>query len=417
MDAKKIRIVVVDPLISGAYLADTLKRFSVETIVIYTLADALSEHERKVRIRPELFAQAIYFSPQTDDLSVLVEKVRALKVDYILYGCESTVDITDQLTHLLGVPYGNNPATSSERWDKYDMQEAVKKAHLPHIFQMKVLARTLSVQQMAELKAWHFPVIAKPSNGAVSIGVKVLASIDALKSYLKLAPEKSLAVNIEDYVVQELLIGDEYFVDTFSALKQHVVVSVQRYCKTSVNGHPIYRYVEMIDPSSVEYQVAREYVLKVLDAVELENGFSHTELCLTANGPRLIEVNPRISGALGFVNKLAEKTVGTSQPQVLAEFLKSGQLNLTPRKLQAYGRVVLLQNWLPRTIGEMDVKKLRQLASYVEHLVLYPAGSTLNAPVSLLDTVAYVLLVNADQAQLETDYAQLQQWEENHELF
>ncbi|WP_255210538.1 ATP-grasp domain-containing protein [Methylogaea oryzae] len=41
----------------------------------------------------------------------------------------------------------------------------------------------------------------------------------------------------------------------------------------------------------------REYVFAVLDAVGFNDGASHTEIILSAEGPLLVEVNPRLVGA------------------------------------------------------------------------------------------------------------------------
>ena len=417
LEAKKKRALIIDPLVSAPYLAESIKRSDIEIIALYTRADQLSERERKIRICPELFTQTIYFSPASEKLEELAKQIRALDVDFIFSGCESSIPLTDQLLQLLDMPYKNNPTTSLARCDKYHMQEALKRVGLPSIAQMIIASRTLLPQQISELKEWPFPLLAKPRDGAGSAGVKTVHSLAELQTHLKNAPTRALSTEINDFVLQELLVGDEYFVDTFSALGQHAIVSVQRYRKTDFQGHAIYRYCEIVDPQSCEYKIASEYVISVLNAVELANGFAHTELFLTATGPRLIEVNPRISGALGFPNKMAEKTVGISQPQALTEFLTNGSLNLAERQLTAYGRVVFLQNWHPRVIGELNVAKLRELPSYVEHRTLHPSGTVLGMPSSLPDTVAYVLLVNPDQGQLIKDYEQLKYWEEHDELF
>jgi biotin carboxylase len=50
-------------------------------------------------------------------------------------------------------------------------------------------------------------------------------------------------------------------------------------------------------PNRSEFDAIERYLFTVLDAVEFDWGAAHTEMLLTAEGPRLIEINPRLVGA------------------------------------------------------------------------------------------------------------------------
>jgi hypothetical protein len=53
-----------------------------------------------------------------------------------------------------------------------------------------------------------------------------------------------------------------------------------------------------------------EWVARVLDVVEFEQGFAHVEFVLTQDGPHLVEINPRIGGAL--VGEALCRNLGTN---------------------------------------------------------------------------------------------------------
>lgn len=406
-------IAFVDPIISPVYLAEMLRLSQIKTVAIFSLK--LSAEEKKLRMRPEVFDEVIYCDENTD-LVIVAEQLKKLKVQYVFYGYEASVKFTDLLAKLVCPAFANDPATAQYRNDKYEMQEALKRQHIPAVKQIKINKNSL-MDHKIELQQWNFPIIVKPIHGSVSIGVKKCHSTLEIEEFLKTQEETLLhAVAAEEYVVQECLEGKECFVDTFSLAGKHYVVSVQYYEKTYYKDYPVYRYIGIVDPQTKEWQICCDYVLKVLAAVGLKNGFGHTELFLTAQGPRLIEVNPRISGTSGFTNKLAEQTLHVNQPQALVNVIAKLPYH-APNKLFATGRIAMLQNWESRKIGELNIALLQTLPSYIEHLVFKKAGAQLDSPKTLLDTVALVLLINKDETQLNKDYERLIAWEKAHELF
>lgn len=411
-----ITIAFIDPIISTTYLVEALKHKNLRLIAVYSLTD-LAPEEKTLRYKPELFDHVIYVDDKKNIVPI-AEQLKNLNVNYIFYGYEASVPLADKLSQLVCPKYANNPATSLFRLDKFHMQDILKEKSISHIHQMKIHNNNLVMEQLKELNDWNFPVIIKPTQGVLSIGVKKCFSVAEIAEFLNTQSHASLHSEevLEDFVAQECLSGDEYFVDTFSLEGRHYLVSVQRYEKINYEGSPIYRYFEVVDPISEEWKSCSEYVFKVLDAVELKNGFGHTELFLTSKGPILIEVNPRISGASGFPNIMTEETLKISQPKILLDQIFHQDYS-APSKLFKFGRIVCLQNWAPKKMGEFNVDLIKTLASYHSHLMLKKPGSFLGIPSTLGDTVAFVLLININNEALLEDYNKLIGWEQNQVLF
>lgn len=406
-------VAFIDPIISPVYLATELRRYSIKTVAIFTLVN-LSEEEKKIRFHPELFDQVLYVDMASIDSNQINEIVHQLKtwgVECILYGYEGSIAFADKLSQLVCPEFANNPQTSIQRFDKYEMQEALKKANLPSVNQIQL------THFITGLENWNFPVILKPNGGSASIGIKICHSVDEIDYFLKKNhPTLLHGTTAKSYIMQELLIGEEYIVDTFSLRGEHQVVSVHRYKKTIHEGYLICRYSEIVDPGSIEWKSCADYILGVLDVVGLKNGFGHSELFLTQKGPRLVEVNARISGAAGFVNKLSEKTLHFSQPAALFNALTK-QPHPPFLKMTQTGLIVCVQNWKPRKISTLNATLLSTLSSYKECVMLKTPGAYLTSPKTLLDTVAMVLLINKNKKTLMEDYAQLTEWEKNEMLF
>jgi biotin carboxylase len=414
MKNPSICVAFIDPIISPGYLVEQLHKNKIKVIAVYTLT-SLSASEKKLRFRPDLFDHVIYVKAKQTAASI-ASKLKALKTDYVFYGYEGSVIFTDQVSQLLCPAYSNNPKTQLARFNKYAMQVALQKARIPQVKQFQI-NKILTKAQQRILKRWKFPVIVKPTDGTGSVGVRECFTASEVKNFIQgKAHGMFHTKSAQHYVVQERLQGDEYFVDTSSFAGKHCVVSVQHYKKISFSGHPIYRYLGVVNPKSMAWKISAAYTLKVLNAAGIQNALVHTEIFLTPKGPRLIEINPRISGASGFANKIATYALGHNQPETLAKQLK-GQACQTSNKLMQYTRVVFLQSWQPHKMRSLNVKLLKKLAAYREHLLLKEPGTLLAIPETLLDTVGFVLLAHPKKKQLLADYHQLLEWEQKKRLF
>jgi biotin carboxylase len=87
--------------------------------------------------------------------------------------------------------------------------------------------------------------------------------------------------------------GDFVGVDTLSVDRRHRVIGLHR---KRMFEPPSFAMRGSSFSAEVPAEVER-YVLALLDAVGFDWGATHIELMLTREGPRLIEINPRLVGA------------------------------------------------------------------------------------------------------------------------
>jgi D-alanine-D-alanine ligase-like ATP-grasp enzyme len=86
-----------------------------------------------------------------------------------------------------------------------------------------------------------FPLVVKPTNTGGSFAVSRVNNILELKNYFTSHPD------LEKVVLQQLIVGDEYFVDTFSYKGIHHVVSIQKYAKQNHDGNDfLYRTSQLL---------------------------------------------------------------------------------------------------------------------------------------------------------------------------
>lgn len=396
--------IIVDPYISSRDLCVELSKNNIQPIAVLTNV-AISETEKSKRFPRDLFADCIEY--QDPDFLNLISKFNIVRV---LAGYDATVTIADEIAKKYNPQYANNPETSFCRSNKYEMQELIKKAGLNSVNQIKINESLLSEEQKKQLSSWKWPLITKPTNSLASVGVKRNLEMKDLELSIKLLKDfhPPLGEAVNEIIIQECLEGDEYFVDTVSLKGFHKVISVFRYNKILYNNMPIYRYAEIIDLNAEEALISIEYVKSVLSTLQLNNGFAHTEIFLTKEGPCLIEVNPRISGAYGFPNKLAWLANKRTQPDFLVRsILKPDEFIKYEKALPSllcHGLIVFVQAWRAGYLNPAIKDEFAKLSSFKELVLLRNKEEWVKPPENLYDTIGVMLLVNKNKTELLQDY-------------
>lgn len=160
-------------------------------------------------------------------------------------------------------------------------------------------ARVTSVAELRRFMAVHGgPCIVKPVAGAGSVGVTVLHQAhQAAESQgaFERAAARFDGVPDAGVVVERFHTGPQYSVEALSEAGEHQVLAVTRKYSHPENlvelGH-----VVPADLDGADLHACGELVARMLDALGIESGATHTELVLTGEGPRIIETHVRPAG-------------------------------------------------------------------------------------------------------------------------
>ncbi len=136
------------------------------------------------------------------------------------------------------------------------------------------------------------PCIVKPVAGEGSVGVAKVSALEGLPAALARLGEAALAAGV---IVEEFLVGDEFSVEAISVRGEHHIMAITKKYKDPET------FVEVghVVPAPLDAETAaaiRTYVRSILTAFNYRNCPSHTELMLTADGPRIIETHTRLGG-------------------------------------------------------------------------------------------------------------------------
>ena len=233
-----------------------------------------------------------------------------------VYGFTRVVSLAEQamvpvaqINELLGLP-GTRPEVARLFRDKWAMRQ-----HLAGSGPGAVAARLYEdAASLREFGADHgYPFVVKPVDATGGRGVlrvdgpeeaeEVARRIDELRRRADLPLAQIFP--LDRFVMEELVDGPEYSVETMSFDGRHVAVAVTEKLTAGFveAGHAVPARLAAADEAAVV-----DHVTGFLDAVGLRQGLAHTEVRLSAQGPRLIESHDRSPG--GRIMDLVEAACG-----------------------------------------------------------------------------------------------------------
>ncbi|MGC4807610.1 ATP-grasp domain-containing protein [Micromonospora sp. DT233] len=401
-------IAIVDGYSTGGALSRALCERGV-TCVHVRSKEVFADYFLKA-FRPDDYAVDLGF---VADRAELVRRLRAIGVDQVLAGTESGVTLADTLNHLLGTP-GNEIATVAARRDKSAMAQTVRAAGLA-----APIGRAFA--SVEEAAAWYAaiggPAVVKPLDSAGTDNVHFCRDVAQLRAACAqvLAGRTVYGVPNRRVLVQERLVGTEFYVNSVSHGGSHRIAEIWRYAKRPGPADaPIYDYEEPVDPGSPLAATIRDFVFAVLDALGVRASAAHTELMLTAAGPVLIETGARLGGSTlpDVVAKLSGVSQTLLQVQCLVEPAFFADFDDRAPRWSAAVRNVSLINPAPVAAQSPHWSaRLSELPTVVAVAATGAPGAPLAQTVDLVTAPGFVYLAAEDPAEVERDYRTLRRWE------
>jgi len=284
--------VLVDPVSTGRELAAAFREEGARVLHLYEAA-LRADHAVDTAPRTHLLTRTGPGAVQE-----AADLLRNEPVAAVIAASERGVLLADELAHVLGLPHHEQHLAAARR-DKELMVRALEAAGIP-------AARTRTVASVAELDealdAWGTapgtPMVIKPRDSAGSDGCTVVTSRAQAHAAVETTLLKSnlMGETNTDLLLQEYLTGTQYIVNTVSMAGRHLLTEVYRERIDTVGGAPVLRHIVSRPQLDEGERDLVDYVLRCLDALGIREGAAHTEVMLTAAGPRLVEVNSRIMG-------------------------------------------------------------------------------------------------------------------------
>ncbi|MGW8360716.1 ATP-grasp domain-containing protein [Streptomyces wedmorensis] len=233
----------------------------------------------------------------TDGLLPFVERAHeVLRFDGVVTSCDYYLRTAARIAGRLGLP-GPTPEAVENACRKDATRRVLAEAGLPG---PRFALCADWAETAAAARAIGYPLVLKPVDLCAGMFVRRVDDETALADAhraLAAFPVNARGQRRDPVVLlEELLDGPEVSVETVSYDGAVHVVGVT---DKSVGGEPAFietghMFPAALDPADAE--AAAETARRALKALGLDGVVAHTEIKLTADGPRLVEVNPRPAG-------------------------------------------------------------------------------------------------------------------------
>ena len=218
------------------------------------------------------------------------ETALANQVAHVLHlGQEATMLPVIEEAEALGLAV--NPAEAVRRLNDKALMRQLLAAHGLSPVRTAVAAAPDEVPALID--AFGYPAVVKPTRLAGSAAVRLVHGADDLRSWQH---EIATFGYRGPVVLEEYLEGPEFSVETVSADGGHQVIGITA---KQVTEGPLFVETGQLFPAPLDQDTARameQLVLALLEVAGHRFGPAHTEIILTAEGPRVVESQARLGG-------------------------------------------------------------------------------------------------------------------------
>ncbi|MFD4738941.1 pyridoxal-phosphate dependent enzyme [Streptomyces virginiae] len=317
------------------------------------------------------------------------ERFRREEIAGVTTTSDFYVPAAARIAQWLGLP-GNAPEAVAVCRDKSALRERLRAAG---VRQPRYALVREPAGAAAAVARTGLPCVVKPADDSGSTNVLLCADEAAVRAQI----EKILVIDTNvrgmptarTVLVEEYLDGPEYSVEMFGGDGQAVCVGITA---KSVTAGPHFVEHRHLFPAPLPVGTAQlviETVTAALDAAGIRLGATHTEVKLTADGPSLIEINPRPAG--GMIPELIRLATGVD----LLDAQLRAALGLPPHLKAEEAGHAGIQFLLADTDGTLTAVHGADAAAAVEGvesvLVTAAPGAPVRRPCSASDRLGHVI--------------------------
>lgn len=392
-------VILGDPYSGAAGYADAFRARGVEPVAVLSTPQPLDSYRHTWA--PQKFHATHAYE---GDLDALARTVRQYQPLAVIPGNESAVMLCDALTEELAPGSGNVPELSEARRDKWPMVREVERAGIPHL-------RTLATADEEEAAEWlrssgleGRSLVLKPRRSGGTDGVHRVEAGGEWRPVFRqlLGSVNRFGIANDTVLIQEFADGTEFIVDTYLVDGKLGVVSVAQYMKSSRgNRIGIYDAVDYLAPDDPRVEILGDYTREVARAVGIRSGSTHTEVMLTDEGPRLIEIAARLAGSC--LQDSARFATGDCQiDRSVRHHLDSA---FSPGfDVRQPTRVVWLSAPSGGTMTNVEVlEECRGLETFQRMGCPYRNGSRVTRTEDLFTSMGWVILAGSEQSAVDAD--------------
>lgn len=280
---------------------------------------------------------------------------------------------------------------------KSHMRNRLKENHVP-------IPEYYAVENFEEFKAavetLKGSCIVKPADNAGSRGVTAL---DGGKSHSETELRRTYEYSKENsrngtVMVEEFMTGPEVSVEAMTVDGKTTILTIT---DKFITPPPYFVEIAHCEPSSLAEDIQeriRQVALQAIAAIRIKNGPSHTEIKVTKDGPKIVELAARLGGDY-ITSKLVPLSTGVDM--VGASVLLATGEKVHPESKWQKGAAIHFIQGKRGVIKNIEIDDaLYDLKGFEEAVLYKKTGDTVNETKSSNDRLGHIITVgeNAEEA-------------------
>lgn len=203
---------------------------------------------------------------------------------------EKPLRLMARLAQDIGLPF-HSPEVVEKSLDKWLMKQAFLQHSVP-CARGRLFHKNEEINE-GDLKDFHYPLVLKPKDATSSQGV---FRIEKLSEIVQYADETRKFSKNGELIIEEFLEGKEYSIETIThkgktTIVQYTEKFITPFPHTVEMGH-----LQPADLSDKEKKQIDEVVTAAISVIGIDNSAAHTELKMTPEGPKILEIGARGGG-------------------------------------------------------------------------------------------------------------------------
>lgn len=263
----------------------------------------------------------------TIDTPAILEAAKRLKIDGIMtLASDMPMQSVAAVCEALGL-VGVSKETALKATNKAFMRDALREHDVPVPMYFRVKTKEDFLDAVRKIRTQGYKCIVKPADNSGSRGVDLLKEDSDLDKAYEYSKQYSRGGEL---VVEEYMEGSEVSVETLAVDGDVHVIQITDKITT---GAPYFVEMGHTQPSRLAKDV-RERIADVAisanKAIGIENGPSHTEIKVTKDGPKIVELGARLGGDC-ITTHLVPLSTGVNMVECSIRIALGEKPDLTPK--------------------------------------------------------------------------------------
>lgn len=324
----------------------------------------------------------------TTDTKKVLEAARENDIDGIMTIASDrpmlTVAKVAKELNLIGI----DEETAINATNKSKMRDALKKASVPIPMYFSVDDYDKYKEAIEKIKNKNYKCIVKPADNSGSRGIRLIENYQEqeLEKIYKYCKENS---NSGCLVVEEFMQGSEVSVETIS---YKGICHVLQVTDKITTGPPYFVEMGHNQPSSLDKDTLEKIKKVAIDAnkaIGIENGPSHTEIKVTIDGPKVVELGARLGGD-NITTHLVPYSTGVNMVKASINIALGQEIDVR-KKFEKASATRYKKCDIGKIIKIIGVDQAKKIQGVKDVKVVHGVGEESRQIKSSNDRVAYVI--------------------------